>query len=245
MWLESEYNQYLSMLWIFFSSRRRHTMYWRDWSSDVCSSDLRRSDAYPCATGGGIPCWTSRHDVVPAGADSGGVRPVIVRNRASRLAVAYRGSSASPLTTIDSTCRADRWRTPSSPDTRPCSPSRSSGPAGPAASGRAVRSAMRPSTVCGGAGADSSTGGGTDGDAGVEVALPVVAALVGRSSSAATRATTLLTPRAAAPVAMAISHRERRRREAGTAGSGCRTHPRVRGRELRPGVLGGGVVSPG
>src|SRR3712207_7596850 len=31
------------MLWLvlfFFSSRRRHTRYWRDWSSDVCSSDL-------------------------------------------------------------------------------------------------------------------------------------------------------------------------------------------------------------
>src|SRR3712207_8990819 len=29
------------LLWIFFfSSRRRHTRYWRDWSSDVCSSDL-------------------------------------------------------------------------------------------------------------------------------------------------------------------------------------------------------------
>src|SRR3712207_8452975 len=27
----------------FFSSRRRHTIYWRDWSSDVCSSDLRFS----------------------------------------------------------------------------------------------------------------------------------------------------------------------------------------------------------
>src|SRR3712207_7655089 len=26
---------------VFFSSRRRHTRYWRDWSSDVCSSDLR------------------------------------------------------------------------------------------------------------------------------------------------------------------------------------------------------------
>src|ERR1035437_7993293 len=26
----------------FFSSRRRHTRYWRDWSSDVCSSDLQR-----------------------------------------------------------------------------------------------------------------------------------------------------------------------------------------------------------
>src|SRR5215203_1665849 len=29
-----------SMRSFFFSSRRRHTRYWRDWSSDVCSSDL-------------------------------------------------------------------------------------------------------------------------------------------------------------------------------------------------------------
>src|SRR5215217_340572 len=28
------------MCLFFFSSRRRHTRYWRDWSSDVCSSDL-------------------------------------------------------------------------------------------------------------------------------------------------------------------------------------------------------------
>src|SRR3712207_9497183 len=28
------------MFVFFFSSRRRHTIYWRDWSSDVCSSDL-------------------------------------------------------------------------------------------------------------------------------------------------------------------------------------------------------------
>src|SRR3712207_7186239 len=28
------------MFSFFFSSRRRHTRYWRDWSSDVCSSDL-------------------------------------------------------------------------------------------------------------------------------------------------------------------------------------------------------------
>src|SRR3712207_9079154 len=32
----------------FFSSRRRHTRYWRDWSSDVCSSDLA-SGRGPCA----------------------------------------------------------------------------------------------------------------------------------------------------------------------------------------------------
>src|SRR3712207_3434531 len=29
------------MFVFFFSSRRRHTRYWRDWSSDVCSSDLK------------------------------------------------------------------------------------------------------------------------------------------------------------------------------------------------------------
>src|SRR5258707_1554924 len=31
-----------SLASVFFSSRRRHTRYWRDWSSDVCSSDLHR-----------------------------------------------------------------------------------------------------------------------------------------------------------------------------------------------------------
>src|SRR3712207_8480014 len=31
---------------IFFPSRGRHTSYWRDWSSDVCSSDLT---AAPCS----------------------------------------------------------------------------------------------------------------------------------------------------------------------------------------------------
>src|SRR5438445_10751531 len=29
-----------AIILFFFSSRRRHTRYWRDWSSDVCSSDL-------------------------------------------------------------------------------------------------------------------------------------------------------------------------------------------------------------
>src|SRR3712207_4204533 len=37
-------------LFFFFSSRRRHTRYWRDWSSDVCSSDLTRP--------GGLDGWT-------------------------------------------------------------------------------------------------------------------------------------------------------------------------------------------
>src|SRR3712207_7740804 len=31
-------------VFFFFSSRRRHTRYWRDWSSDVCSSDLEKPE---------------------------------------------------------------------------------------------------------------------------------------------------------------------------------------------------------
>src|SRR3712207_8303523 len=33
------------LILFFFSSRRRHTRYWRDWSSDVCSSDLSKIEA--------------------------------------------------------------------------------------------------------------------------------------------------------------------------------------------------------
>src|SRR3712207_7469264 len=36
---------------VFFSSRRRHTRYWRGWSSDVCSSDLGGSPARPGRAG--------------------------------------------------------------------------------------------------------------------------------------------------------------------------------------------------
>src|SRR3712207_2790751 len=41
----------------FFSSRRRHTRYWRDWSSDVCSSDLARLV---------LGIYPSQTDTVPA-----------------------------------------------------------------------------------------------------------------------------------------------------------------------------------
>src|SRR5690606_39863928 len=34
---------------LFFSSRRRHTRFSRDWSSDVCSSDLPAENAAPAA----------------------------------------------------------------------------------------------------------------------------------------------------------------------------------------------------
>src|SRR3712207_2048772 len=34
---------FMYVCFFFFSSRRRHTRYWRDWSSDVCSSDLGKT----------------------------------------------------------------------------------------------------------------------------------------------------------------------------------------------------------
>src|SRR3712207_3603240 len=44
-----------AFIFFFFSSRRRHTRYWRDWSSDVCSSDL----------GGGFEVVDERHALAP------------------------------------------------------------------------------------------------------------------------------------------------------------------------------------
>src|SRR3712207_7137923 len=47
----------LSYVFFFFSSRRRHTRYWREWSSDVCSSDLgavRRGESVAVFGCGGV-----------------------------------------------------------------------------------------------------------------------------------------------------------------------------------------------
>src|SRR3989449_3052513 len=38
----------ISSFFFFFSSRRRHTRCSRDWSSDVCSSDLSKEFGLPC-----------------------------------------------------------------------------------------------------------------------------------------------------------------------------------------------------
>src|SRR3712207_8398715 len=39
----------MCLFYFFFSIRRRHTRYWRDWSSDVCSSDLVPEARTPAA----------------------------------------------------------------------------------------------------------------------------------------------------------------------------------------------------
>src|SRR5947209_13970127 len=44
----------------FFSSRRRHTRYWRYWSSDVCSSDLGTEQGMFRSTDDGLS-WAPLH----------------------------------------------------------------------------------------------------------------------------------------------------------------------------------------
>src|SRR5437879_8622747 len=44
----------------FFSSRRRHTRYIGDWSSDVCSSDLERGDVRSAAASS-LPSLTKKN----------------------------------------------------------------------------------------------------------------------------------------------------------------------------------------
>src|SRR3712207_2909174 len=43
---------------VFFSSRRRHTRYWRDWSSDVCSSDLHPQTSSATGADSTLPATT-------------------------------------------------------------------------------------------------------------------------------------------------------------------------------------------
>src|SRR6266702_5932484 len=47
---------YIYQLFFFFSSRRRHTRWPRDWSSDVCSSDLP-IDGRPPDQSPRVPSW--------------------------------------------------------------------------------------------------------------------------------------------------------------------------------------------
>src|SRR5258706_4073192 len=58
----------------FFSSRRRHTRLVSDWSSDVCSSDLRRKCG-PGQRGSDLSCG---HFGIPPGIDG---RPVYLRGK--------------------------------------------------------------------------------------------------------------------------------------------------------------------
>src|SRR6266536_1982678 len=64
-------------LFFFFSSRRRHTRSTRDWSSDVCSSDLARRTARSATSRRGLP----RLSRARMGASSTGATQGLTRDR--------------------------------------------------------------------------------------------------------------------------------------------------------------------
>src|SRR5699024_11633403 len=63
------------VLFFFFSSRRRHTRSKRDWSSDVCSSDLT-SDLPPLRYAATTLVLVNKLDQVPAGEREAAVETV-------------------------------------------------------------------------------------------------------------------------------------------------------------------------
>src|SRR3712207_4799816 len=56
-------------MYFFFSSRRRHTRYWRDWSSDVCSSDLMLTEGLDAAVNRGEPYDFEHRMILPDGTE--------------------------------------------------------------------------------------------------------------------------------------------------------------------------------
>src|SRR3712207_8495249 len=79
------------MSFFFFSSRRRHTRYWRDWSSDVCSSDLSsRNPARSDPSNSSTESSASSHSWVSTGSRSWGM------SASSCVSLVLPGASLSP-----------------------------------------------------------------------------------------------------------------------------------------------------
>src|SRR5690606_39526082 len=68
----------------FFSSRRRHTRFSRDWSSDVCSSDLEAGDVAPQ-----IPERLSGKTVAVVGSGPAGLAAAQQLTRAGHTVAVY------------------------------------------------------------------------------------------------------------------------------------------------------------
>src|SRR6266513_5225146 len=77
------------MIFFFFSSRRRHTRSKRDWSSDVCSSDL----AARFLKGSGLPVRIPVIEMVEIGAGGGSIARV---DALKRVTVGPESASSEP-----------------------------------------------------------------------------------------------------------------------------------------------------
>src|SRR2546422_11139000 len=109
----------LSRLFFFFSSRRRHTRCSRDWSSDVCSSDLYMAEH-------GIPRGAAAQAASPAsGAEDGGLKPASTPASAAAEIVArvfrVKAAASTPRSTVAPAPPATPEALPA-PEPRPLSP---------------------------------------------------------------------------------------------------------------------------
>src|SRR5690242_20918176 len=88
----------------FFSSRRRHTRLTCDWSSDVCSSDLRSRTCRNAAAGSACPMlWSSPRRGVSAGA-----RPMRSCGGSRREQLGHAAQQRSEERRVGKECRS--WR---------------------------------------------------------------------------------------------------------------------------------------
>src|SRR6266536_5601351 len=87
----------------FFSSRRRHTRSTRDWSSDVCSSDLDEEQLaaiYQAADVHLLTSWGEGFGLPTLQAASAGVVPIAVDYTASRELVGRHGFAVSAESSV-------------------------------------------------------------------------------------------------------------------------------------------------
>src|SRR5690606_40124416 len=96
-----------SILSFFFSSRRRHTRFSRDWSSDVCSSDLRMGS--PSYTGSFVRA-TSGGTVGRGGAGGWAAAGAAAAAAAAGAAAPAAGGARSEERRVGKECRS-RWST--------------------------------------------------------------------------------------------------------------------------------------
>src|SRR6266550_3351602 len=86
------------ILFFFFSSRRRHTRCSRDWSSDVCSSDLEGAGE---RAGGRLRVYTARYMLIVRGKERGQSRIEVEETALSPAAVIARVMQAAAERTGD------------------------------------------------------------------------------------------------------------------------------------------------
>src|SRR5688500_2403247 len=93
-------------MFIFFSSRRRHTRLQGDWSSDVCSSDLRASGSSVNPNWRPAALSTTREEDDTAVASVLALAALLAREySASCVVVMYSGSHAMAAQTLSGQCQ--------------------------------------------------------------------------------------------------------------------------------------------